>query len=499
MERTIILIALIFASLSFVTSTNPLPPSSNETRATFLTEQVPTQLNNSDERSTTIGAESEDQLKVSTAKLPNLESTTIVNMKSQPSNANVVIEPSEEINSFGIRSFTAEVSPKESPPTTTTTPKATEQAIRETSLAPETGTQIPTTVKTVQKQTAKALSEDKREKNAKINTPSDEAENENEMEKVTEAEESERRLPSRVHIERKLDNGLYRIKIGEITTDEFSNLLNFDELEDEAFKPDASLHHEQPKVNINDFFASKDEDFSRSPVKKVKETGEVTSASIEIELVEETTKNPEVKSTPVVPETAETEFIPRRSKKSDIPSTDAKTNKKDNEKIHDFAMTKFTSEGSNGTQQQTVNGNPAFSTTKFYNNNKELYNEILHKVGKPAAAIVAIKTSPKAPQEKLSKTNKVATEAPKIPSLASETKTTKQRPLQPTSYPRIVTRLEDKLNALDCEVQNLSTDSTIWRGNETHQIFLPATVSKLRNFKPLRCSCWNTQNDYEVG
>lgn len=45
--------------------------------------------------------------------------------------------------------------------------------------------------------------------------------------------------------------------------------------------------------------------------------------------------------------------------------------------------------------------------------------------------------------------------------------------------PRTLTRLQEKINSLECDMQTslLSSDSTVWRGNETHELNLPTTVS----------------------
>ena len=66
-----------------------------------------------------------------------------------------------------------------------------------------------------------------------------------------------------IQIDKKLENGLYRIKIAEITTDEFNNGLSFDDGEErerhEALK--ATHVEPMPKFNIDDFYPSKMEDF----------------------------------------------------------------------------------------------------------------------------------------------------------------------------------------------------------------------------------------------
>lgn len=501
MERIItatFLIVLSVSLLSSVTSKNLLPPSSNSSTdsASFLTEQVPTNLNVSDERSTRapVGPEIE-QLGVSTES-QQLEITTASAVATiEPSSANVDIERSEEINSFGIRSFTAEVSAR-----TQATPKTTELLSTEkpgptaADVAPPTPTTVETSTSTKPPPSSPLPSRDENPK-SRVNTPT----NDGEGPSGGESDESA------LKIEKTFDNGLVRIKIGEITTDEFSNLLNFDELEDErnALKlpSEVSLHHEQPKMNINDFFASKNEDYTRTTaVKKTKladNRSEGTSAntptSIEIELIEDSTSSTNAQKPSKVD--SKSDFIPRRSKKSEIPS-DQKPKKqldsKDNaEKVHDFAMTKFTSDGTNGTKQAP---GPEFSTTKFYNNNKDLYQDILHKVKKPAAPFLTkttIKVAPKLPD-----TKKASAEAPKIPNFPAETASTKHHVSLSTNYPRIVTRLEDKLNALDCDVQNLSADSTIWRGNETHQIFLPSTVSKLSHSLCTLSDTWLPANTF---
>lgn len=61
-----------------------------------------------------------------------------------------------------------------------------------------------------------------------------------------------------IHIEKQLKNGLYRIKIAEIITDEFDNALGDDEIE-------ASINrnklYNNGKINIADLYPSQDEDF----------------------------------------------------------------------------------------------------------------------------------------------------------------------------------------------------------------------------------------------
>lgn len=54
--------------------------------------------------------------------------------------------------------------------------------------------------------------------------------------------------------------------------------------------------------------------------------------------------------------------------------------------------------------------------------------------------------------------------------------TTAQQP-QPSAH-RIPSRLEEKLESLSCDIPPLPTESRLWRGNETHELMLPITVSK---------------------
>lgn len=45
------------------------------------------------------------------------------------------------------------------------------------------------------------------------------------------------------------------------------------------------------------------------------------------------------------------------------------------------------------------------------------------------------------------------------------------------SRPRVITRLQEKINSLECDMQNVPVDSNVWRGNETHELCLPNMVS----------------------
>lgn len=359
----------------------------------------------------------------------------------------------------------------------------------------------------------------------------------------------ENEISNEIQIDKKLDNGLYRIKIGEITTDEFNTGY------------EDKLHQQSTKVNIDDFFPSKIEDFrpiieiSNEKMLKEKDvlhneqvkplvevslseptnidgdsapktgtrinTSNVATSNIEIELIDESTvginsnRNDRgieideiitqveeiVTEVPQVTENINTDnvFIPRRTKKFD-PST-KQSNTQGPTRTHDFGMTKFNQKKEN-LSQATVNGKPEYSTTKFYNS-KELYNEILHKASKSSSSVSATATLPPTVtvnqsnliREKLLNTNKIPIDVSHISTTIVDTvmttststvtaeevttKATTKRPMYtiPTSHPRMLSRLEEKLNSLDCDIQNLSADSTVWRGNETHELNLPITVS----------------------
>lgn len=51
--------------------------------------------------------------------------------------------------------------------------------------------------------------------------------------------------------------------------------------------------------------------------------------------------------------------------------------------------------------------------------------------------------------------------------------------VKPYSRSHVLSRMQEKINSLECDIQmqNEPTDSSIWRGNETHELCLPNTVS----------------------
>lgn len=553
---------------------------------------------------------SENQLKLSTSQfnlitstsepLADVTTTTITEVTSSSSSHDELITKEkqqqssieDEINSettisFGIRSFTVEVSKNEKLSSTTAVPKSTiptSSADTEKQTVTMAGETFMPTVSVneksleIQPQATSTIEPQNaiQFQNSHSSSPSYSMENvlksnlnilfnndddpelrysrnnnNNNNNEMSSSHENE--ISNEIQIDRKLENGLYRIKIGEITTDEF-NIGYDDEHKDK-------LHQQSTKVNIDDFFPSKIEDFrpiieiSNEKMLKEKDvlhneqvkplvelslsepftnidsemasttvrtgtrinTSNMATTNIEIELIDDSTVGINaahndrgieideiitqveeiVTEVPQVTENINMDnvFIPRRMKKFDPSTKNLSTDTQGPTRIHDFGMTKFNQKKENLTQAP-VNGKPEYSTTKFYNS-KELYNEILHKASKPVTMSPSQKSTVKPDnliREKLLNTNKipidnshfattivdtVMTTATSTVTEEVTTKGTSKRPMYiiPTSHPRLLSRLEEKLNSLDCDIQNLSADSTVWRGNETHELNLPITVS----------------------
>ncbi|XP_039494309.1 protein HEG isoform X3 [Drosophila santomea] len=60
------------------------------------------------------------------------------------------------------------------------------------------------------------------------------------------------------------------------------------------------------------------------------------------------------------------------------------------------------------------------------------------------------------------------------PAAANPTKTASK----PIARPRILSRLQEKINSLECEISNVPQDSHLWRGNETHELLLPIVTTE---------------------
>lgn len=313
-------------------------------------------------------------------------------------------------------------------------------------------------------------------------------------------------------IESSSEKEVYRVKIGEITTNEFDTAMAFEESKDqrdEMKRGYLPVHHEQLKVNIDDFFPSKVEDFKAVDVEQKTEKPEdvaddndkrdarinmpsssSSSSSIEIDLIEDTPSSNSNEGEQIIRGTRiedgatkthnEEIKINVRTKKFD-PAM--KSNTQGPKRIHDFGMTKFTPERFNKSSNQLINGNPEFSTTKFYNS-KELYSEILHKSKAPVQAESVSRSKAPIESSKLINENKQSQPSTVLPKpiraiTTTTTAATKHESTLnvATVHPHTLSRLQEKVNSLDCDLQNLSADMTVWRGNETHELNLPITVS----------------------
>ncbi|KAH8333828.1 hypothetical protein KR059_003698 [Drosophila kikkawai] len=60
------------------------------------------------------------------------------------------------------------------------------------------------------------------------------------------------------------------------------------------------------------------------------------------------------------------------------------------------------------------------------------------------------------------------------PQAANPTKTASK----PIARPRILSRLQEKINSLECEIPTVPQDSHLWRGNETHELLLPIVTTE---------------------
>lgn len=548
MDKLNLILLILTSAIMFAKSDEILSSSTTEVPTTAVNNQnmknytsVPSTLTATEEETSTSssvinsGSTSENQLKVSNliTTTPAAVQTSQEAVTTRVADVTTEIASSSHVDlittttmqneqdestvvSFGIRSFTVEVSKGDEKlsteqPTMLSTMGITQTTLHESSVSEKS---LDTTSASTTTSTAGAAPHPSSLLKSNLNILfSDEGNNESNDGDDTETtvllSSHENEIANEIQIDKKLDNGLYRIKIGEITTDEFANGLNFNEpLGDK-------LHHgQQSKVNIDDFFPSKIEDFrpiieiSNEKMLKEKDalhneevvlreeiilneepsveaksgtrinTSNVGTTNIEIELIDDTSDGPNrdeitTRVEEIVTEVPKQEFIPVRSKKFD-----PKSNTQGPARTHDFAMTKFTQKKVNLTQNQ-VGGKPEYSTTKFYNS-KELYNEILHKTSKGASG-VATTIKPNVVREKLLSTNRVPIDASRLVPTTSEpmattvTSTTPQRLY--TTHPRVISRLEEKLNQLDCDIQNLSADSQVWRGNETHELNLPIKVS----------------------
>ncbi|XP_022227217.2 uncharacterized protein LOC111077305, partial [Drosophila obscura] len=94
---------------------------------------------------------------------------------------------------------------------------------------------------------------------------------------------------------------------------------------------------------------------------------------------------------------------------------------------------------------------------------------------------VATEPSPTPSPTPSPSTTTLATPAP----MMATSRTRTQRPVNPAktaskpiARPRILSRLQEKINSLECEIQNVPQDSHLWRGNETHELLLPIVTTE---------------------
>lgn len=488
----------------------------------------------------------------------NATDETIDNSTVSESSSHKDDETTESVG-FGIRSFTVAVtnSEKSSPVISTSTSTEQDTTISSTSISTSEETESPltsSTFETVLEVKSKTTFETTLLTNTEKNIPKtnlnllfnddgqDAEINELNLNQNSIDTEDIERGNGEIQIDKKLENGLYRIKIAEITTDEFNNGLNFDNSDnqesnkldfdgnDEKISSISNDHNNkvETKVNMDDFYPSKIEDFkpiiqiSNQKILKEKNniykdesknnfnqnksnqkinTSKIPTTNIEIELIEDPSSDEELKiytTTKASIEDVKTNhpakintenvFIPRRSKKFD-PNVKVKT--------PDFGMTKFhldTADNNNKSLNSVtrLGGNkPEFSTTKFYNskeshmdilkgqtnfNKNPKEKDVLKDIPKikeaPKTAVIPIRNATMTSIKIAKNINTMTSETP-----APATLTIKPLTVLPNHTNRVLSRLEERINALDCDIQNLSADTTVWRGNETHELNLPVTVS----------------------
>ncbi|XP_055838632.1 mucin-2 isoform X2 [Episyrphus balteatus] len=76
---------------------------------------------------------------------------------------------------------------------------------------------------------------------------------------------------------------------------------------------------------------------------------------------------------------------------------------------------------------------------------------------------------------------------------------TKASKSKPISRPRILSRLQEKINSLECDIQTLPSESHIWRGNETHELMLPVvTPESCKGFNDCNPMLVSWEGDAEI-
>ncbi|XP_067623961.1 uncharacterized protein [Eurosta solidaginis] len=76
-------------------------------------------------------------------------------------------------------------------------------------------------------------------------------------------------------------------------------------------------------------------------------------------------------------------------------------------------------------------------------------------------------------------------------------------PSKPIVRPRILSPLQEKINSLECEIQNVPSDSHLRRGNETHELLLPIMTSENCPYGGTDCSpllaSWEGEAEIQSG
>ncbi|XP_032571707.1 uncharacterized protein LOC6617417 isoform X2 [Drosophila sechellia] len=128
---------------------------------------------------------------------------------------------------------------------------------------------------------------------------------------------------------------------------------------------------------------------------------------------------------------------------------------------------------------------PATTTGKYQ---KELKRaKLLLKALTPPKSVDKSTASPSSTTSTSSKTTTTTTIASPTTTMATLLATARTRPSaanptktasKPIARPRILSRLQEKINSLECEIPNVPQDSHLWRGNETHELLLPIVTTE---------------------
>lgn len=343
-----------------------------------------------------------------------------------------------ETVSFGIRSFTVEV-------TTPTEKPHFDEGKNESYDV--TKTVIPSTVITL-------TTEENLLENITQNEESSVTSDSSTVDFFT-VTDSDDQISNEINVDKKLDNGLYRFKLAEITTNEFENGIE-QNIPDEVGKARKAHSYNDGKINILDLYQTKIDDFK--PVLEVSNTkllkekdvlrgadnnensfsfqkidlDNIPTSKIEIELIDDLSSSSSTKSVDTINirsdditgKLQENDEVIKKIEESFKPDDDFFLNVKTqlsaesttisdqvtkptirvnedlmkysgfidrrvkkndptvkykffNSQREDIANTKFNAD-TNDEGGLNKKEKPEFSTTKFYNS-KELYSEILHK------------------------------------------------------------------------------------------------------------------------